>query len=147
MADQTQPDTSVNVPQLLARLRSTGVLSEQQAIRAADTLGAEPLTRETLAERLSGDGLLTDFQAGLVATERDRELTLGSYTLLDRLGAGGMGEVYRAIHRRMKREVALKVLPAALVANEQAVERFHREVEAAARLNHPNIVTADDITW
>lgn len=144
MADQTQPDTSVNVPQLLARLRSTGVLSEQQAIRAADTLGAEPLTRETLAERLSGDGLLTDFQAGLVATERDRELTLGSYTLLDRLGAGGMGEVYRAIHRRMKREVALKVLPAALVANEQAVERFHREVEAAARLNHPNIVTAYD---
>ncbi|MFQ5732913.1 MAG: protein kinase [Planctomycetaceae bacterium] len=60
------------------------------------------------------------------------------------IGQGGMGAVYKAEHRHMKRTVALKVINPKLVAGRTAVERFRREVEAAARLHHPNIVTAFD---
>ncbi len=68
----------------------------------------------------------------------------GEYTVLDRLGAGGMGEVFKARHRRMNRIVAIKVLASAAMRSPDAVKRFQREVEAAARLSHPNIVTAYD---
>ncbi len=66
------------------------------------------------------------------------------YRVLEPLGSGGMGAVYRAEHRLMRRPVALKVINPALTANGAAVERFRREVIAAARLTHPNIVTAHD---
>jgi hypothetical protein len=66
------------------------------------------------------------------------------YRILELLGAGGMGAVYRAEHRRMERHVALKVMSADLMDRPEMVERFHREVKAAALLNHPNIVTAYD---
>lgn len=69
---------------------------------------------------------------------------LGNYQIIRELGKGGMGQVYVAEHKTMKRLVALKVLSANAVGNEQAVRRFQREVEAAARLSHPNIVTAFD---
>ena len=64
--------------------------------------------------------------------------------MLDRLGAGGMGTVLKARHRRMKRVVALKVLATALSTDESFVQRFQREVETIARLKHPNIVMAYD---
>ncbi len=66
------------------------------------------------------------------------------YDLQELLGQGGMGSVYKAQHRMMNRPVALKVINQQLVQNEAAVQRFHREVQAAARLAHPNIVTAYD---
>ena len=66
------------------------------------------------------------------------------YKVTGRLGAGGMGVVYRAEHRVMGRVVALKVMARRYTANKTAVERFRREVQAAARLAHPNIVTAHD---
>jgi WD40 repeat protein len=66
------------------------------------------------------------------------------YRVLTLLGAGGMGAVYKAEHRLMERVVALKVMTQALVGSEACVERFRREVKAAARLSHPNIVAAHD---
>ena len=66
------------------------------------------------------------------------------YRVLALLGAGGMGAVYKAEHRLMERVVALKVMNRALVASETTVDRFRREVKAAARLSHPNIVAAYD---
>lgn len=60
------------------------------------------------------------------------------------LGRGGMGHVFRAEHLRMARTVAVKVLSAELTRKPGAIERFHREVKAAARLTHPRIVTAHD---
>ena len=66
------------------------------------------------------------------------------YEVLHLVGKGGMGDVYKARHRKMERAVALKVINRALVQKYEAVERFHREVKAAARLSHPNIVTAYD---
>ncbi|MCG6928544.1 MAG: serine/threonine protein kinase, partial [Acidobacteria bacterium] len=66
---------------------------------------------------------------------------LGPYEILEPLGAGGMGEVYRARDPRLKRDVALKVLPAELASQPERLERFQREAETLAALNHPHIVT------
>ncbi len=68
----------------------------------------------------------------------------GRYQILERLGEGGMGSVYKAQHRMMNRPVALKIINPQLINHPGAVERFHREVQAAARLSHPNIVAAHD---
>ncbi len=70
---------------------------------------------------------------------------LGPYEILSPLGAGGMGEVYRARDSRLAREVAIKVLPAALAADADRLKRFEKEARSASALNHPNIVTIFDI--
>src|SRR5580765_223739 len=64
---------------------------------------------------------------------------LGSYEVLSKLGEGGMGEVYRARDSKLKREVAIKVLPDLLVGDPDRLSRFQREAELLATLNHPNI--------
>lgn len=69
---------------------------------------------------------------------------LGEYTVLEQIGAGGMGQVFKAVHRRMERTVAIKVLPKESLSSPDAVQRFQREVRAAAKLSHPNIVHAYD---
>src|SRR6266436_5100608 len=70
---------------------------------------------------------------------------LGSYEVLSLLGAGGMGEVYRARDTRLGREVAIKVLPAKRMADENRRRRFVQEARAASALSHPNIVTIHEI--
>ena len=69
---------------------------------------------------------------------------LGKYDVRAEIGKGGMGAVYQARHRMMDRTVALKIINPELMRKPEAVDRFHREVKAAARLSHPNIVTAYD---
>jgi len=69
---------------------------------------------------------------------------LGPYEIVARIGAGGMGEVYRAIDGKLGREVALKVLPARVAADPEAVARLEREARAAAALSHPNILAIFD---
>ena len=69
---------------------------------------------------------------------------IGDYDIIERIGSGGMGEVYRAVHRRMDRTVALKVLRSDIARDPQLIQRFEREVKAAARLTHKNIVAALD---
>src|SRR5208337_1958570 len=70
---------------------------------------------------------------------------LGPYELVSLLGAGGMGEVYRARDSRLKREVAIKVLPQALSLDADRLRRFEQEALATAALNHPNILAVFDI--
>ncbi|MEO8188806.1 MAG: protein kinase [Acidobacteriota bacterium] len=70
---------------------------------------------------------------------------LGPYEILSPLGAGGMGEVYRARDSRLERDVAIKVLPAALASNAERLKRFEKEARSASALNHPNIVTVYDL--
>ena len=70
---------------------------------------------------------------------------LGPYEIMSPLGAGGMGEVYRARDTRLQRDVAIKVLPAALSSDPERLARFEQEARAAAALNHPNILAVFDI--
>ncbi len=67
--------------------------------------------------------------------------TLGHYRIVERIGAGGMGEVYRAHDEQLDRDVALKVLPAGTLTDEAARKQFRKEALALAKLNHPNIET------
>ncbi|MCI0355945.1 MAG: protein kinase, partial [Acidobacteria bacterium] len=70
---------------------------------------------------------------------------LGSYEVVSRLGAGGMGEVFRARDLKLGREVALKVLPEEFSSSPERLRRFEREARSASALNHPHIVTVYDI--
>jgi serine/threonine-protein kinase len=70
---------------------------------------------------------------------------LGPYEVVSPLGAGGMGEVYRARHLKLGRDVAIKVLPEELASDPERRQRFEREARAASALNHPNVVTIHDI--
>jgi serine/threonine protein kinase len=99
---------------------------------------------QILAQELLARKLLTRFQLVALGQGKVSTLRIGNYDILDRLGAGGMGTVFKARHRRMKRVVALKVLSAAFSENPLYVKRFQREVETIASLGHPNIVMAYD---
>ncbi len=74
----------------------------------------------------------------------DRSLVLRDYRLLEPLGSGGMGTVYKAVHTRLDRLVAVKLLPARRLGDEQAVARFQREMRVIGQLSHPAIVQATD---
>ncbi len=71
-------------------------------------------------------------------------MILGKYVILDRIGSGSMGRVYKATHQLMGRVVALKIIAPEIVSNERAVARFYREMKLVGRLDHPNVVRAFD---
>ncbi|MBM3983692.1 MAG: serine/threonine protein kinase, partial [Planctomycetes bacterium] len=104
-----------------------------------------PLSAGAALDRLVNEGLLTAFQAREVAGGRGDGLWLSGYKVLDRLGKGGMGQVYLAEHGVLARKVAVKVLSDALRADPGARRRFAREARAAATLDHNNIVRVFDV--
>jgi WD40 repeat protein/tRNA A-37 threonylcarbamoyl transferase component Bud32 len=97
-----------------------------------------------LARELVRRGWLTPYQANQVARGRGKDLTLGPYVLLEPLGEGGMGQVFKARHPLMKRVVALKLIRAERLQHGDALSRFQREIVAAGRLSHPNVIIAHD---
>lgn len=105
---------------------------------------ANPRSVEELVAQLIHENQLTPFQANQIAQGKVRSLILGGYTIVDQIGVGGMGQVYKAIHRRMDRTVAIKILPSSARKDATLIARFQREVRAAAKLEHPNIVAAYD---
>jgi serine/threonine protein kinase/Leucine-rich repeat (LRR) protein len=134
---------AVALEQFVKQLEDSGVISSG---RLASYLPpqAHPKDAQELARELVRQKHLTKFQAQEIYQGRAKSLILGNYTILDRIGAGGMGQVFKAEHRRMKRIVAVKMLPKNVTKDAAAVARFQREVEAAARLSHANIVAAYD---
>jgi len=104
----------------------------------------KPADGQEFANSLVQHKRLTPYQAECIVAEKTEHLVLGNYILLERLGKGGMGEVFKATHSKMQRIVALKVLAPHLMRKPKIVDRFHQEVKAVAKLSHPHIVTAHD---
>lgn len=115
--------------------------SEFDIIEVSSPSGGGSVSR--LGATAGGDGSVgLEFDVDGNAVELPE--VLGDYRILEEIGSGGMGHVYRAEHRMMARVVALKTLPPTRASRSSAVDRFFAEVRAAARVLHPNIVTAFD---
>jgi len=97
-----------------------------------------------LAQHMLKKNWLTPYQVNQIFQGQGSGLVLGQYRLLERLGEGGMGQVFKARHQAMGRIVALKVIRKDRLENETAVKRFRREIHAVAQLSHPNVVLAFD---
>jgi serine/threonine protein kinase len=131
------------VVDLIESLRQSKLLEAHQLdeVTALQARFADP--RE-LARHLIQKGWITPYQMNQLFQGKGSELILGQYVLLERLGEGGMGQVFKARHQRLDRIVALKVIRKEKLDNPTAVRRFQREIKAAAQLTHPNIVMAFD---
>jgi eukaryotic-like serine/threonine-protein kinase len=114
------------------------------AARLDDLAKAHFPDAESLAEELLQRGWLTPLQVRQLLRGEGAHLVLGPYILLECLGAGGMGEVFKARHQLMERVVALKLIRKERLADTEAVARFLREIKTVSQLSHPNIVTAHD---
>ncbi|MBI3862526.1 MAG: serine/threonine protein kinase [Planctomycetia bacterium] len=134
------------INEFLKHLNDSGILSSADLLAVDAQIPEKLRTRDSqgLAKELVRTKKLTVFQADAIYSGTPQGLTLGNYVILEKIGAGGMGMVFKAEHRRMKRIVAVKVLPPTALKNPAALKRFHREVEAVAKLTHPNIVAAYD---
>jgi serine/threonine protein kinase len=137
---------SITLDEFIESVTVSGIMDAEEVASFLDTLPMEsrPRTAEELAKELYRLGKLTKFQAQAIYQKKTRGLVVGNYVVLDKLGKGGMGAVYKARHKRMDRIVALKMLPSSATRSQDAVQRFQRETRAAAKLSHPNIVTAYD---
>lgn len=103
-----------------------------------------PEDPKELASILVRDSVLSRFQADQLIANKWRGFYVGKYRVIERIGIGGMGQVYLAEHRTMKRRYAIKVLPRARASDPAALERFEREARAGGSIDHPNIVRAYD---
>ncbi len=137
---------SLTVEQFTERLASSGVIPDGDLRDWFAALPAESRSGdgEALARELVNQKKLTPFQADQIFSDKGASLVLGNYVIVSKLGQGGMGIVYKAQHRRLDRIVALKVLSPRIVGRPELAQRFEREVQAAAKLTHPNIVKALD---
>lgn len=136
----------VTVEQFLKLLNDSSILSSADVLAVESQIPERKRKQDaqSLVKELVRLKKLTLFQANALYAGKPQGLTLGNYVIQEQIGAGGMGMVFKAEHRRMKRIVAVKVLPPTALQNPTVLKRFHREVEAAAKLTHPNIVAAYD---
>ena len=134
----------LEIPAIAGELRKYDLLEPKHlAALTAEKLAQFP-DSEALAKALVRHKLLTAFQAARVLQGRASDLVLGNYVLLERLGTGGMGEVLKAKQRAFNRIVAIKVLKAERWDDPVLLQRFQREMVAAAQVQHPHIVQALD---
>ena len=126
---------------VLHELTAAGLLSSGYVTKYSEEINTGA---EALLTRLVRDGHITQFQSDKFNSGEASEIYFGDYVVLDKLGQGGMGTVLLAKHRRMDRQVAIKVLPVTVLESKDAVARFYQEVKVAGQLTHPNIVHAYD---
>ena len=145
-SDPSKPATDAVPADLLPIIRNSGALTERQFldVRSKVLSGAYPLDTKALADRLVRDNILTDYQVRRFLSGKSHGLIVGKYVILDRIGSGSMGRVYKAHHQLMGRVVALKIIAPEIVTNERVVARFRREMRLVGRLDHPNVVRAFD---
>lgn len=145
-SDPSKPALDAVPSDLLPIIRNSGALTEKQFldVRSKVLSGAYPSDTKALADRLVRDNLLTDYQVRRFLTGKSHGLIVGKYVILDRIGSGSMGRVYKAHHQLMGRVVALKIIAPEIVTNERVVARFQREMRLVGRLDHPNVVRAFD---
>jgi serine/threonine-protein kinase len=131
----------------VTRLRASGVVPPEQLDEffAAPTAPPADASPKEILTALIAAGLVTKFQAGLLRAGKYKGFRLGSYVILDKLGAGGMGQVFRARHATLPKEVAIKVLPPSFKTDPIALARFVREARTCAAISHPNIVGVYDV--
>ncbi len=132
--------------ELLTYLVNSGILRARQwhDLDRAEQSGLFALDEKTLLLQLQVKDLLTEYQAERVRDRRFFGLTLGNYRVLDRIGVGGMGMVLKAEHFQLPRLVAIKTLTNNALQDPVLLDRFMFEMEAIARLQHPNLVSAID---
>lgn len=126
---------------VLHELTAAGLLSSDRATDFGEEISTGA---EALLARLVKEGHITQFQAQKFLDGQSSDIYFGDYIVLDKLGQGGMGTVLLAKHKRMDRQVAIKILPVTALDSEASVARFYQEVKVAAQLTHPNIVHAYD---
>ena len=130
--------------QFVEAVQASGLLPAVEMDALAEAASQPDADAEALARDLVQRGLLTAYQVRRLWTGRGPELVLNQYVLLERVGEGGMGEVFRARHATLDREVALKIMRKEKLAKPGSVKRFQREIRAAATLAHENVVMAYD---
>jgi len=136
--------TALDLSALIDCLRRYRLLEPAQLVEVTDRLHRRFPEAKDLARELLQRGWLTAYQVNQLFAGRGGDLLLGSYVLLERLGEGGMGQVFKARHQNLGRVVAVKLIRKERLADASAVRRFEREIRAVAHVNHPNIVRAFD---
>jgi response regulator RpfG family c-di-GMP phosphodiesterase len=144
-ASPALPETPGTV--LLSRLLDCAVIhtEEYDSLSEANRQIIERISDDVkLLDSLVGFRVLTDYQAARIKVGRLHGLILGNYRVLDRIGSGGMGVVYRGEHRQLRTPVAIKALHPSPEQNSRTLARFFQEARAVGKLKHPNIVAAID---
>lgn len=140
--------TPESADEFLRLAEESGVVDKpelEKALKSLTEQGADLTNASTLANSLVSNQTLTRWQAGKLLEGRHQGFMLGKYRLLSLLGKGSMGTVYLAEHTMMRRRVALKVLPFDHEQQPAYLDRFIREAQAVASLDHANIVRAYDV--
>lgn len=136
------------IDEFLDLMNKSGVADSKRLdayLQQASANGTLPDDPASLANALIREGLLTRFQSQQFLLGKWRGFSIGNFKVLERLGSGGMGNVYLCEHKVMRNRVAVKVLATVSAENPEALKRFYREARAAAALVHPNIVRAHDV--
>lgn len=136
------------VDEFLELVHKSGVADAKRLdafLQQANANGSLPDDPTALANVLIKEGILTRFQTQQFLLGKWRGFAIGNYKVLERLGSGGMGNVYLCEHKVMRRRVAIKVLATVSAENPESLKRFYREARAAAALDHPHIVRAHDV--
>ena len=135
---------TITADPLLAAIRDGGRCTPDQLWLVEQAFSKSGSEFPALADALHSLGVLTRYQFRKVQLGRIPELLFGQYLILEKIGEGGMGKVYRAVDTRMARMVALKVVRPQLMSNKTVLKRYEREAAAAAKLDHANIVKLFD---
>ena len=138
---------ALTLKQFVANLSKSGLFSAAEVSEFHEKLPPEkrPKDAQGLARELIRAGKLTKYQAAAVYRGKAKALVFDEYVILDKIGAGGMGQVLKAKHRKMERIVALKFLPETAGENPTRIARFHSEVRIARQVSHPNVCRVYDI--